>query len=56
MVERANLIIRVASDDDGYRATEPGSDPVGTGPTAHDAVIDYVERAREASQETQASD
>jgi len=52
---RAHLTITLVDNGDQYRATEPGSDPVGTGETAHDAVIDYVERAREVS-EAKASD
>jgi len=53
--ERANLTITLVRDDEAYRATEPGSDVEGRGETAHDAVIDYAQRAREES-EVQASD
>jgi len=53
--ERAHLTITLVRDDDAYRATEPDSDVTGRGETAHDAVIDYAQRARAAS-EAQASD
>jgi len=49
--ERAHLTITLVRADEGYRATEPDSDVTGRGETAHEAVINYAERARTVSEE-----
>jgi len=47
--KRHTLTLELIETSDGYRATEKTADPIGEGKTAHDAVIDYVKRARAES-------
>jgi hypothetical protein len=49
MSKRHTLTLELIETSDGYRATEKTAEPVGEGDTAHDAVIDHVERARSES-------
>lgn len=56
MSKRHTFTLELIETADGYRATEKTAEPVGEGETAHDAVIDYVERAREESKEKVATD
>jgi hypothetical protein len=55
-MKRETFTIELIEQSNGYRATEPNGDVVGEGETAHDAVINYAERARKASKRKVATD
>jgi len=48
------VVLDVDEYDDRFEATQPRASVVGSGRTIHEAVVDYVERARQASQEAEA--